>query len=230
MSKYLKSVLCLLFALSLVILPVLNQPTAQAAESNPVSSLSKEEFKKHAFKDGKLIKALDSEEISQVMQEGISFAGKIGEAPTVKRHTFDDGSSIVVTSGVTIKDSNTRGVRAAEKSGTARTTYTCVSAIGLELWTYTLYQEFKYNGSDITWFEKSPYSSHTSSNLLDHWELTSEGAMYTDYAKVGDGITAYTNPKFKFKVWELALQSLTLKGELHISPNGIYRGYWKEVN
>ncbi|OUQ88784.1 hypothetical protein B5G50_07660 [Brevibacillus brevis] len=215
-------------AFSVTFLPLLSHPVSA---SEP-TVLSKAEVKKQAFHNGKLIKALDSNEVNKVMAKGLEFSGKIGE-PTVAQHTFDDGSSIRVTTNVVSNPKRTKGITSPlskERDLTASTTYTATSAVGVDLFDYHLYQDFTTNGSDITWFEKTPYSDYDTTPIINYWSIVSEGPMYTDYAKKGDGITAIANPKFKFSIWEIAtVQTLSLKAELNIQPNGYYSGKWKEL-
>lgn len=234
MIKNLRKISSFLFALYLVLLPLISQP-AQAAESSKQTSLSKEEMKKHAFNNGKLIKALDSKEVNEVLKKGVNFSGKIDGAPIVINHTFDDGSSFEIKTSVnganhSPSKNGSIGTFAKERDRTAETSYTAKGAAGIEIWTYTIYQDFSYNGTDITWFEKSPYSGYETTPILNFWDIVSEGPMYTEHSKTGDGITAYANPKLKFSVWEIVnVQTISFKVELHINPNGTYYGTWKRL-
>lgn len=224
MKKFFNVLAICTLSLSLLIIPTV-QP-AHAYETDRPEEIYNE--------DGTIIQALQAEEIEAVLADGIEFKGQAGQEPSEFRHKFDDGSAFVVTSSLVEMPSEERGIQAyesrKEKKMKARTSYSVENWSGDKLWEYILYQDFKTNGMDITWFAKAPYSDFEKTNFLVSWSIESEGNMYTDYAEEGDGITAYTNPKLTWTFGRIVdIQRITLLGELTVEGNGYYHGKWKKI-
>lgn len=184
-------------------------------------------------RDGTVVQALRAEEIKKALADGgLKTSGKIDGEKAIKVHEFEDGSKIRVTTHMTTEPSSNRGISTQAKEEkeervTGYTTYTLESAIGVELWTYTLYQKVKIKKEKVTWYEKNPYTKWKTSNILNAWHLDHEN-YYND--PEGKNVRAIVNAKLSWGIRDIInLQNISLKGELLVRGDGTYVGGWQEL-
>ncbi|ATO51421.1 hypothetical protein P4V86_05240 [Brevibacillus laterosporus] len=183
--------------------------------------------------DGTIIQALRADEIKKALaNDGMETSGKIDGVKAIKVHEFEDGSKIRVTTHMITEPSPNRGISTQakeekEEKVTGYTTYTLESAIGVELWTYTLYQKVKIKKERVTWYEKNPYTKWKTSNILNAWHLDHE-TYHND--PEGNDVRAIVNSKLSWGIRDIInLQNISLRGELLVRGDGTYTGGWKEL-
>lgn len=221
-------------ALSLLVPSLSHSVSAQTNESNASlyeqiqsANLTAEE-KNQLTKDGKVIQAIDPQEIKKALNKRIEMTS--GEE--AKEIVFDDGSAIVISIGeapvsVATDSNSSAALQPAKYVGNVRgaTEYKIVSWTGVTLMTYTMYQDAVTNGEKLTSWEPSPTSSIDPTPLLNLWELVSE---IPSVRPSGTGCVATMNPKFKFGVSDfINIKSLSLKGTLVMYGDGTYKGFWE---
>ncbi|MCG7317994.1 hypothetical protein [Brevibacillus laterosporus] len=177
----------------------------------------KQIIEEHILKDGKLIQALDANEVKKAFNT-IQSEGN-------EKFTFDDGSSITIKSGADTTSSQALVPNKTE-SATASANYLIESFTGLDLAEYTLYQDFEYTGSKVKSYDKA-YSKYWVLPVISQWELVGE-----DYDTRPDGNNAKTTggSKFKFGLWEIAtFKMINVKGTLELYKDGTFNGWFKTL-
>lgn len=226
MKKKVMSLLCASLIVSVSMMGASN--VSAAGNDSDVTKLSK---------NGRLMKSLDGNEVGKALAE-LKVEGNLQNGKeSIKSHYFDDGSKITVTSSVTSSSPFSVAPEVTEGGGgggvvrdvTGTTTYSAYSWTGLKMWSYTLNQRAKVNGSYVTWYEPIPYTSYNNS-LLSYWHVDSE-ALGVSYQSGGNySILAMANAKFSFGFKDfVSVQSWNLKGSLVIYSTGSYSGSWTKL-
>ncbi|TPG67968.1 hypothetical protein EEL32_08270 [Brevibacillus laterosporus] len=226
-------------AMSAVLITGLVQPTfateSETKQTIPQNTKELSSLMQYGVinEDGTIIQALRADEIKKALAEGeLNTSGKIDGEKAIKVHEFEDGSKIIVTTQLTTEPTSNRQISAQakeekEENVTGKTTYTLESAIGVELWSYTLYQKVKIKNEKVTWYEKNPYSKWKTSNILNAWHLDHEN-YYND--PEGNNVRAIVNAKLSWGIRDIInLQNISLKGELLVRGDGTYVGGWHEL-
>lgn len=171
------------------------------------------------------LQANNPDNIRAVLEDGLT----VSDSSPTARHYFEDGSyielSIYVPQTSNEQKSNLRvqttSTRTASVSLSGKST---VTGDTLVMWTYTLYQDYQSNGTRITWYEDSPYSSFDSP-FYSAWTLDSETVSTGNNPDDSNGIRATSSIKCSFGIWEIRPQSVSAKLTLDIEGDGSYTGY-----
>lgn len=146
----------------------------------------------------------------------------------VVKHVFPDGSSIRVSVDVTPVATEGSSLLVAETQYDATVSMSGESAVtGITMWTYTLHQSYKSNGTKVTWYENSPYSTFNKP-IISLWGVDSETFSTSSNPGYPGGIWATGTVKLSWDIWEgNNIQPINIKLTLSIKGDGTYTGYTK---
>lgn len=141
----------------------------------------------------------------------------------VAQHYFEDGSFIELSMNVNNDSLNrlsvmveTRKSASVDLSG-----YSWVGGDLILLWTYTMEQDYKTNGTKVTWYNSVPYTSFHSP-IWSLWGLDSESVGVSSNPDDSNGIYTTSTIKCSFGIWELHPDTASAKLIINIKGDGSY--------
>ncbi|ARU62929.1 hypothetical protein CBW65_19545 [Tumebacillus avium] len=195
--------------------------------------------KEHPNNGLPIIKALTPKEVEKVFNGGFAAKGKISDKqPSKVQHQFNDGSSIEVVAGLRYQEHGVAPEADADPgdggSGPVRdvtgyATYNAYSWTGAKMWSYSMYQDAKVDGSRVTWYEAVPYTSYWNSPV-SYWHIDSE-ALGVGYGSSGNYSTlSTTSAKFSFGFRDfINPQTWSIKGNIIIYGTGDFIGSFTKL-
>lgn len=165
------------------------------------------------------VDANDPAKLKEALADGLT----IDETHPTATHTFEDGSYIQLSANIDQSSSKASFATAASTSWATVSlkAYSAVTGDNLLLWTYTMDQEYRSNGSSITWYNSVPSTGF----YVPSWSLWNLGSEVVGVNKSPDdprGIRATSSIKTSFGIWEANPQHPNGKLILNIFENGRY--------